>query len=49
MILVGSQRGGGRDLAHHLMKPENDHVEVHELRGFAATDSSMVRLRRPMP
>lgn len=35
MILVGSQRGGGRALAVHLLKEENDHVEVHELRGFA--------------
>lgn len=36
MILVGSQRGGARDLAIHLMKPENEHVELYELRGFAA-------------
>lgn len=36
MILNGSQRGGARDLAIHLMKPENDHVEVHEIRGFVA-------------
>lgn len=36
MILNGSQRGGGRDLARHLMKPENEHVEVHEIRGFVA-------------
>lgn len=38
MILVGSQRGGGNDLARHLVKDENDHVEVHELRGFVASD-----------
>jgi hypothetical protein len=38
MILVGSQRGGTRQLAAHLLKPENDHVLVHELRGFMATD-----------
>lgn len=36
MILVGSQRGGGRDLANHLLKDENDHVEIVELRGFAS-------------
>lgn len=36
MILVGSQRGGARNLAIHLMKPENEHVELHELRGFAS-------------
>jgi len=36
MILVGNQRGGARDLARHLLKDENDHVYVHELRGFAS-------------
>lgn len=34
MILKASKRGGARDLARHLLKPENEHVEVHELRGF---------------
>lgn len=38
MILVGNQRGGARDLASHLMKDENDHVTLHELRGFIADD-----------
>lgn len=39
MILKGSQRGGGQGLAVHLMRTdENEHVEVHELRGFAADD-----------
>jgi len=38
MILVGNQRGGAYDLAHHLMKDENEHVDVHELRGFASDD-----------
>ncbi|OLP58343.1 relaxase [Xaviernesmea oryzae] len=39
MILNASQRGGGRDLAAHLMKTEeNEHVSLHELRGFAAGD-----------
>ena len=36
MILNGSQRGGARDLAVHLLKPENEHIEVHEIRGFVA-------------
>ena len=38
MILKGSQRGGAKDLALHLLKDENDHVRVHELRGFASDD-----------
>lgn len=38
MILVGNQRGGARDLARHLLKDENDHVHVHEVRGFASDD-----------
>ncbi|OAO00348.1 hypothetical protein A8B75_18585 [Sphingomonadales bacterium EhC05] len=38
MILVGNSRGGAKNLADHLMKPENDHVTVHELRGFASDD-----------
>ncbi|MEM1379528.1 MAG: relaxase/mobilization nuclease domain-containing protein [Pseudomonadota bacterium] len=37
MILNGSQRAGGQSLAVHLMRmDENEHVEVHELRGFAS-------------
>lgn len=36
MILVDNQRGGAKDLASHLLKQENDHVQVHELRGFAS-------------
>ena len=36
MILNGNQRGGAKDLALHLMKEENEHVEVHEIRGFVA-------------
>ena len=37
MILKGSQRSGGRQLAAHLLRTdENEHVEVHELRGFMA-------------
>ena len=36
MILVGNQRGGASDLAHHLTKEENERVVIHELRGFAS-------------
>jgi hypothetical protein len=36
MILVGNQRGGAKNLAMHLLKEENEHVEVHEVRGFAS-------------
>ena len=36
MILVGSQRGGAKNLAIHLMKEENERVELHEVRGFAS-------------
>lgn len=38
MILTGSQRGGARQLAAHLLSHENDHVTVHEVRGFATSD-----------
>lgn len=39
MILKGSQRSGALKLAGHLLRlDENDHVEVHELRGFSADD-----------
>ncbi|WP_297109182.1 relaxase/mobilization nuclease domain-containing protein [uncultured Devosia sp.] len=39
MILVGSQRGGAASLARHLMNSfENDHVTVHELRGFTGSN-----------
>lgn len=39
MILKGSQRGGGRQLAIHLLNAgENEHVHVHELRGFTSDD-----------
>lgn len=36
MIFKGSQRAGHYDLARHLMKPENEHVELHEIRGFVS-------------
>jgi len=38
MILKGNQRSGARELALHLMKDENDHVQVHEIRGFVSSD-----------
>ena len=39
MILKASQRGGGQDLAIHLMRvDDNEHVELHEMRGFASDD-----------
>lgn len=38
MILKGSQRGGAKQLGLHLLKAENEHVEVHEVSGFAADD-----------
>lgn len=39
MILKGSQRAGGNALALHLLRlDENDHVEVHSIRGFVASD-----------
>ncbi len=34
MILHGNQRGGVKNLALRLLKTENDHVEIHELRRF---------------
>lgn len=37
MILKGSQRGCGTNLAVHLMRTDdNEHVAVHEMRGFAS-------------
>jgi hypothetical protein len=39
MILKGNQRGNGRELANHLMRgKENEHIELHDLRGFVADD-----------
>ncbi len=39
MILKGSQRAGGANLATHLMRTDdNEHVELHEVRGFAVSD-----------
>ena len=45
MILKGSQRGGALKLAVHLLRlDENDHVEVHELRGFSAAGPHAIAL-----
>lgn len=39
MILKGSTRSGGANLAAHLLRlDENDHVRVHEMRGFVGND-----------
>ena len=38
MILVGNSRGGSTNLASHLLSPENEHVQVHEVRGFTSED-----------
>lgn len=39
MILKGSQRSGALKLAAHLLNDrDNDHIELHELRGFTADD-----------
>jgi hypothetical protein len=39
VIIKGNQRGGGQALAAHLMNVrDNDHVELHEVRGFASHD-----------
>ncbi len=37
-MLKGNQRSGAKNLALHLLKDENDHVEIHELRGFVSDD-----------
>ncbi|MCB9978547.1 MAG: relaxase/mobilization nuclease domain-containing protein [Rhodospirillales bacterium] len=38
MILKASQRGGARELSAHLLNvTENEHVELHDVRGFMAT------------
>lgn len=39
MILKGSQRAGAKQLSAHLLNQrDNEHVRVHDLRGFAADD-----------
>lgn len=37
MILKASQRGGGKQLALHLLNTaDNEHVEIHDMRGFVS-------------
>lgn len=39
MILNANQRGSAQELARHLLNTrDNDHVELHDLRGFVADD-----------
>ena len=39
MILYASQRAGTKELAAHLLNgDENDHITVHEVRGFISLD-----------
>ena len=39
MILKGAQRGGAKQLGLHLLKTEeNEHVELHNIRGFLSDD-----------
>lgn len=38
MILHGNQRGGAKNLALHLMKDENETVQVFDVRGFISRD-----------
>lgn len=39
MILKGNERGHGRGLAKHLLNArDKEHVELHDLRGYAADD-----------
>ncbi|TVZ39753.1 hypothetical protein P886_4161 [Alteromonadaceae bacterium 2753L.S.0a.02] len=39
MLLKGNQRGGGRQMALHLLNADqNEHVSVHEVSGFVADD-----------
>jgi len=40
MIFVGNSRGGGQNLARHLMSPENEHVTLQGISGFAGDDLS---------
>ncbi len=39
MILKGNQRAGGGQLARHLLNDrDNDHISIHDLRGFISED-----------
>lgn len=46
MILKGSQRGNAAKLARHLMNvQDNEHVELHELRGFVSDEQLLDALQ----
>ena len=50
MILKGNQRGGGRQMALHLLNGhQNEHVEVMEVRGFVSEDVQAEHWQKPMP
>lgn len=36
IVMMYNQRGGARDMALHLLKDENDHVQVYEIDGFSS-------------
>ncbi|MEO1610035.1 MAG: relaxase [Pseudomonadota bacterium] len=39
MIIKASQRGGGKQLALHLLRTDdNEHIDVHDMRGFVSSD-----------
>lgn len=38
MILNGNPRGSAEEMAFHLLKDENEIVQIHELRGFVSRD-----------
>src|SRR5688572_29546653 len=38
MILNGNPRGSAKEMAQHLLKAENEVVQVYELRGFVSRD-----------
>jgi len=39
MILKGNQRGGGQQMALHLLNVDhNEHVTIHEVKGFVSSD-----------
>lgn len=38
MILHGNQRGGAKGLALHLLSDENEHIEIHHIKGFVSGD-----------
>jgi hypothetical protein len=39
MILKAKERGGGQQLTRYLLATRaNDHVELHEVRGFASEE-----------